>query len=445
MNKIEVSVNTYINAHEMLKKGEKVVVALSGGADSVSLLLIMATLGYECHAAHCNFHLRGEESMRDERFVEALCQRMDIPLHKTDFDTETYAKTHGQSIEMAARELRYAFFRNIMEETGAKAIAVGHHKNDNAETMLLNIVRGTGIRGVCAIQPINGNIIRPLLCLRHEDILEYLKDKKQDYITDSTNLEDIYSRNKIRLNVLPLLQSINTAAVDNIISTIDNLNEVRKVYEAAIAADLKRCMTTRYNNVAHNKLAYIDIEELQKSPSPASILHEAITPMAFNASQEADIMQALARQESGALFYSPTHVLTIDRHEIVIADINAVQLTAVPLEQFKAIEKKEVNTEALTINKDKAYAYLDKSKVKGRLTVRPCQQGDAFTPFGMKGRKLVSDYMTDKKYNRIEKMTQLVVCDESGDIVWLVGERSSERHRIDQGSKTAIVLKAELA
>ena len=244
---IEHKVKEYIKEHSMLKDGDKVVVTLSGGADSVSLLLILHALGYECHAAHCNFHLRGEESMRDERFVTSLCEHLNIPLHKTDFETETYSKEKGISIEMAARELRYDYFRKLKDEVDAKAIAVGHHRDDNIETLFLNLVRGTGIQGLCGIQPVNGDIVRPLLCVSREEILDYLATKGQTYVTDSTNLEDVYSRNKIRLNVLPELQQINQGAMENIRATINNLNEVRKIYEATIKADIRVAFLIIFN------------------------------------------------------------------------------------------------------------------------------------------------------------------------------------------------------
>ncbi len=433
---IEHKVKEYIKGHSMLKDGDKVVVTLSGGADSVSLLLILHALGYECHAAHCNFHLRGEESMRDERFVTSLCEHLNIPLHKTDFDTETYSKEKGISIEMAARELRYDYFRKLKDEVGAKAIAVGHHRDDNIETLFLNLVRGTGIQGLCGIQPVNEDIIRPLLCVSREEILDYLATKGQTYVTDSTNLEDVYSRNKIRLNVLPELQQINQGAMENIRATINNLNEVRKIYETTIKADIERCKAKETD--AYN------IKELFRCISPTSILHEIVYPLGFNKAQEADILNAAKLDETGKMFYSASHIITIDRGRIVVSAKGKERRFPVSLNDFKEIECQHMNIDECVIIKDKAYAFIDADKVKGELTVRPCKTGDAFTPFGMNGRKLLSDYMTDRKFNRLQKMSQLVLCDADGEIVWLIGERASDKYRIDENTKKVIRLKGTL-
>ncbi|KAA6337326.1 tRNA(Ile)-lysidine synthase, partial [termite gut metagenome] len=209
----------YIKQEELLLPAGKALVALSGGADSVALLRILLSLGYDCEATHCNFCLRGEESDRDEAFVRELCRELHIPLHVTSFETSQYAKEKHVSIEMAARELRYNWFAEIKETSGASAIAVAHHKDDNAETLLLNLIRGTGINGLCGIRPKNGDIVRPLLCLSRDEITDYLRHIKQEYVTDSTNLQDEYTRNKIRRHILPLMREINPSIADSLVAT----------------------------------------------------------------------------------------------------------------------------------------------------------------------------------------------------------------------------------
>ena len=227
---ITARVANFIGRHHLLSSGAKVIVGLSGGSDSVCLTLMLHEMGYDLTGVHCNFHLRGEESMRDERFVHDFCQKLNIPLHKADFDTAQYAKDHKLSIEMAARELRYDLFRRLKAELHAEAIAVGHHQDDNVETLMLNMVRGTGIKGACGMQAVNGDIIRPLLCLRRHEIMHFLAARQQDYVTDHTNLEDEYARNKVRLNIVPQLEAINPRAVDNMSTTMDNLREVYNIY-----------------------------------------------------------------------------------------------------------------------------------------------------------------------------------------------------------------------
>lgn len=188
---------------------DKVIIALSGGADSVALLCLLQTLGYNCEAAHCNFHLRGKESDRDEAFVCQLCAKRQVPLHIVHFNTVRTAEERHISIEMAARELRYEWFEEIRRKSGANVIAVAHHRDDSVETLLLNLIRGTGINGLRGIRPKNEHIVRPLLCLDRKEIINYLNRTGQDYVTDSTNLQDEYTRNKIRLNLLPMMQEIN--------------------------------------------------------------------------------------------------------------------------------------------------------------------------------------------------------------------------------------------
>lgn len=376
--------------------------------------------------------------MRDEHFVSELCKRLGIPLHKIDFETERYSKSKGISIEMGARELRYDYFHRLKEEIGATAIAVGHHRDDNIETLFLNLVRGTGIQGLCGIQPKNGDIIRPLLCISRGDVLSYLEELHQEYVTDSTNLQDQYSRNKIRLNVLPELQDINSGAMENIRSTISNLNEVKKIYEAAIEADINNCSMNNCDTKQQAKT--ISITKLKQCISPTSVLHEIIYPLGFNKSQETDIFKAIQTELTGQMFHSNTHVLTIDRATLVIAERTENITSPIPAKEFKGIELTTLTKEECTIIKDKSYAFVDADKLKGELTVRPCVQGDSFTPFGMKGRKLLSDYMTDRKFNRIQKSRQLVLCDTDGEIVWVIGERASEKYRVDDKSTNILML-----
>ncbi|MBQ0022987.1 MAG: tRNA lysidine(34) synthetase TilS [Prevotellaceae bacterium] len=424
MDKILHKIESFIREKHLLTARGRVVVGLSGGPDSVCLMRVLNELGYGVVAVHCNFHLRGEESMRDERFAENLCEAMGVKLVKTDFDTEAWAKAHGMSIEMAARELRYDFFDRMMSENGCEAIAVGHHKDDNAETLLLNIVRGTGIAGACGIQPRNGNVVRPLLCVQRDEVIEWLESIGQDWVTDHTNLEDEYSRNKIRLDVMPVLEAINSGAAANIATTIENLNEVRKVYESAMKCTMEQCVQRDEMGCIR-----IDKDKLTSAPSPISVLHEVLSPLGFNRSQ----MQNMLREqnETGRMFAgNGGRRLLIDRDAFVIEP----ERMAMP-----EIEMNTVGIGDVTILKDAQYAYLDSDKVRGELTIRLPKDGDDFAPFGMKGRrKLLSDFLTDLKMNRFEKECQPLLCD-GDEIAWVVGKRSSELYRVDNGTKRVIL------
>jgi len=417
-------VRNFIVTHQLLREGARVVVGLSGGPDSVCLARMLDSLGYEVVAVHCNFHLRGEESMRDEQFVTNLCQQRGWKLYRTDFDTEAYARQQGISIEMAAREYRYDWFHQLQKEVGAEAIAVGHHQDDNVETLLLNLTRGTGIRGLCGMQPKNGEVVRPLLCLTREEILSYLQDIGQEYVTDHTNLEDEYARNKVRLDVLPLLECINQGATKNITSTMENLNEVMKVYQEAMKDVVNQCVEHQENGEI-----FISIETLKSLPSPISVLHELLSPLGFNKVQMKQMLATI--NESGKVFTAEGRRVLIDRQSIIV---EAAQ------NPMPHINKEEIPIEGLTIEKNPRYAYLDADKLHGELTLRTPQEGDTFAPFGMDGkRKLLSDFLTDLKLNLFEKERQPLLMDGE-EIAWVVGRRSSELYRVDDQTKRVIRL-----
>jgi tRNA(Ile)-lysidine synthase len=427
MEKAQEKVRHFILTHQLLSEGARVVVGLSGGPDSVCLALLLNRLGYEVVAAHCNFHLRGDESTRDERFVAELCKRMGWKLWRTDFDTEGYAQRQKMSIEMAARELRYEWFRQLKEETQAEAIAVGHHQDDNVETMLLNLTRGTGIRGLCGMQPRNADVVRPMLCLTREEILTYLQNIGQDYVTDHTNLEDAYARNKVRLDVLPLLERINQGAAKNLASTMENLTEVMQVYQAAIREAISQCVEHKANGEI-----FIHIDTLRGLPSPISVLHEALSPFGFNKVQMKQMLPAL--NESGKVFVSAERRVLIDRQHIIVEAEHY---------HMPHISQEVIPVENLNIEKDPRVAYLDADKLHHQLTLRTPKEGDTFAPFGMGGkRKLLSDFLTDQKLNLFEKERQPLLMDGE-EIAWVVGRRSSELYRVDEHTKRVLQLFSE--
>ncbi|MBQ7948033.1 MAG: tRNA lysidine(34) synthetase TilS [Bacteroidaceae bacterium] len=425
----------FIEQKGLLAPGRKVLVALSGGADSVALLMVLKKLGYSCHAIHCNFHLRGEESMRDENFVRALCHRHNIPLLVTDFDTAGYAAEKGISIEMAARELRYDAFEKLRSETAAAAIAVAHHRDDSAETLLLNLLRGTGIKGLHGIQPKNGYIIRPLLCVGRKEITEYLEWRGEEYVTDSTNLETDFTRNKIRLEILPLMQQINPSAAESIAQTAERVSEAEKVYAKAISESIAR---VKQDNI-------IDVGKLKEEPSPQAVIYEILQPLAFNAAQIKDITEAI-NGDSGRTFSNGQWNVIKDRNTLIItpSDRSALQPTEISTDS-EITTTQGILTCTLqpfdgNIIKEKNFATIDAAKAKQPLTLRHWQQGDRFTPFGMRGSKLLSDYMTDRKMSIIEKEQQLVVTDATGRIVWVVGERLAAQCATGNDTKEVIIL-----
>lgn len=416
----------YIEKNHLFSADSKILVALSGGADSVALLCILHAAGYHCEAAHCNFHLRGEESDRDERFVRQLCQKHNIPLHIIHFNTTRYATEKRISIEMAARELRYQWFEEIKNECRADVIAVAHHQDDSVETMLLNLIRGTGITGLLGIRPRNGVVVRPLLCVSREEIIRYLQSKGQDYVTDSTNLQDEYTRNKIRLNILPLMQEINPSVKNNLIETSNHLNEVATIYNKGIADAKTRIMTAEG----------IRISSLINEAAPEAILFEILHPLGFNPSQIKDIAASLHAQP-GKQFRSKEWRLIKDREFLLLEPVQP-ENTDTPPFQF-SIEERDYTSD-FQIPREKRTACFDADKLKGEISYRKWRRGDTFVPFGMKGKKKISDYLTDRKFTISQKERQWVLC--CGEhIAWLIGERTDNRFRIDETTKRIVIYK----
>ncbi|MDH6303936.1 tRNA(Ile)-lysidine synthase [Parabacteroides sp. PF5-5] len=416
------TVHTFIHKYSLLVDGKPVVVGLSGGADSVVLLAILVQLGYPCIAAHCNFHLRGKESDRDEIFATNFAKKLHVPFHKKDFDTHQYAEKEGVSIEMAARELRYRWFEELRQQTDAQAIAVAHHKDDQVETVLMNLIRGTGIRGVRGMLPTNGYIIRPLLSASRKEILSWLEKEGLNYVTDSTNLSDAYTRNFVRLRVIPLLEEINPAARETIFRTAEHLASVELIYQSVIEE-------ARSSVLKDNRIC---IEKLLAYPAPETILYEILTPYNFTRTLSESIFEALDK-ESGKTFFSSSHRLVKDRKHLLLSPIEKKEIP-IELSYRKVVLKEE-----FTIEKDKNIAYFDYDKLTFPLSVRNWQPGDWFVPFGMKGRKKLSDFFSDQKYSLPEKEQAWLLC-SGEDIIWIIGERTDNRFRIDKTTKSILIV-----
>ena len=390
----------------------KTLVALSGGADSVALLCMLHGQGDDIEALHCNFQLRGEESERDEHFVTDLCHRLGIPLHVKRFDTQYYAREQGISIEMAARTLRYEWFETMRQKLGATAIAVAHHREDQAETLLLNLVRGTGLRGLAGMRPRNGHIIRPLLDMSKEEILDYLKHIGQDYMTDSTNLEREALRNRIRLDIMPLLRQLNPKAVEHIAETAEKVADAIPYYMKGV--DLSDDLT-------------------------ATTLHERLSGCGFNATQETCMLTAIRQRQSGKEFISPTHQVLIDRGKLILQDCTNKPSQTVKLHiQIKEPDYPLKWLKAQNLTPD--CAFLDADKVNAPLALRHPQAGDRFQPFGMGGRsRLISDFLTDHKLSLLEKQHQWLVT-MGEEIVWVCRMRPDHRFRVTEATRRIMVL-----
>ena len=486
----------FASVHELFVYGGKYIVALSGGADSVSLLFVLKHLEHELgigvEAAHCNFHLRGAESVRDEEFCKQLCERLSVPLHLIHFDTQAYADLHRVSIEMAARDLRYGYFENLRRDIEAQDICVAHHRDDSVETVLLNLVRGTGLRGLRGIQPRNGNIIRPLLSLSREDIVQYLDALGESYVTDSTNLHNDVKRNKIRLDVMPLLRELNPSVSQSIFESSLRVGEALKVFDEAMKRSIADVITptsgctcsgctcpkctnqpvrkcTNQPLLVQQSLLHqqrctlqanhpltISIDRLKQQPSPEYTLHEILSPRGFTSAQIDQIYGSLDSCSAGKIIASDSHELAFDRGSLLVQPrtnvADAARSMRIPetgtyvfSDSLKIKVAAEDCGDDYVPSRAADCVCLDASDIKFPLTLRHIEQGDRFVPFGMNGMKLVSDYLTDRKKTVFEKRAQLVVTDAQQRIVWLVGERTDNRFRITPHTQQALRLTITVA
>ena len=420
-------VSAYINKHKLLNANDLYIVALSGGADSVALLLLLKEGGFNVHAAHCNFLLRGSESDRDEAFCVDLCRQLGVELHRAHFATREYAEAHKVSVEMAARELRYNWFEQLRKDIGAAGICVAHHRDDSVETVLLNMIRGTGLRGLTGIQPRNGYVLRPLLCVSRDEIEHFLAKRGQKYVIDSTNLETDVKRNKVRLQVLPLLRTLNPAVSDNIQRMVENVAEAQIVLDSLLD-----------NFKKHNTL---ELSELEKYGSSEYVIYEWLKNYGFNGTQARQVLEA----ETGKIVSSSQgYDVLKDRERLIIErTLKPFNPMRIPEEGMYVLDEKmrlSLRKCAAYVSKKPFVATFDAQKVVFPFTVRRVEEGDWMIPFGMRGRKLLSDLMTDRKMTVFEKRRQLVVVDAQDVIVWAVGLRIADSVAVAETTQSVLEL-----
>jgi len=405
-------VEKYISKHNLLQHTDQpVVVALSGGMDSVCLLHILHRLEYQLIAAHCNFHLRGEESERDMHFVENLCKTLGIPLYIKQFDTLTYAETRKLSVEMAARELRYSWFEQLLQEQNAQAIVVAHHESDQAETLLLNLCRGTGLKGLCGMHPKNGHIIRPLLEIAKKDIEAYITLNHISFVTDSTNTDTAIKRNEIRYH----LQG-KDATVKHIAHTATYLREYQDFIDNII--NYFKPQLLRDNR--------LDTTKLMKLPNPQIILYELLKDYGFRQTEK--VFSAIINGKTGRQFVSQDNKFTLctDRGFLIISEKNVGEEPVLKIDMtIRNKNSKEIYPKA-----DALEALFDAKINSQKLTLRHPEDGDSFCPIGMNGkRKLVADLLAEQKVPLTEKK-KVWLLQSGNEIAWVVGYRISEHFKV---------------
>lgn len=431
----------YNKQNNLFNKNDKILLGVSGGIDSVVMLHIFYSLGYNIGIAHFNFKLRGEDSEKDEQFVRALAQKYNCKFYCESADTKKSAEQDSVSIQMKARELRYTWFNTLCESELYNYVAVAHNLNDNVETFLLNITRGTGILGLTGINAKRMEIIRPLLFASRKNIEEYCKQNNLEFRQDKSNDSTKYARNKVRHIVVPALEEINPSFQKTVVQNISRLNDVYAIYKQTIDDKKDELITTE------NDCIHLNIDGLLKLNPIKTYLFEFLSEYNFTESNCQDIIFTLHNSDSGKQFFSDTHRATIDRNNIIIQAksentnqvyyINSTDLQIdIPVEiviSSKIFDKNSV------LSKSSKIANIDFNKIEFPLVIRKYQNGDKFKPLGMKGFKKVSDFFIDNKFSIYEKEnTWLLLSGES--IVWIIGYRIDNRYKITENTKKMLIL-----
>ena len=428
--------DSFIKSQTALDKGDKLLVGVSGGIDSVVLLDMLSKSGYRCAIAHCNFHHRASDSDSDQTFVVGLARKYDIPIFIEHFDTIDIAAKEKISIEMAARNLRYRWFDEIKSRHGFRAIAVAHHKNDNAETVLLNLTRGTGLRGLAGMQVERNDIVRPLLCFDRTEIEFYAKMNSLDFRIDSTNSDTAFHRNRVRCNILPQFEAINP----DFVSRIDDFTRIMADYADFVDVEIEKYL--REIVEFRRDRTEIDALALQNSRFARIVLFEVTKRLGFPPSFVDRIYQLSYRQTGRQIVYNDKIVLK-NRDKILIVDnkhsdamsytINrGLSHTDKPI--YLRFEEMDI-TELNSFKCDKNVALLDSDKLSFPLVVRLWQCGDRFRPLGMKCFQKVSDFLINHKIDIAEKQKTFVVLDANDRVVWLVNNRIDDRFKIDDSTQ----------
>ncbi|MDD3286343.1 tRNA(Ile)-lysidine synthase [bioreactor metagenome] len=432
----------YVKEHNLFENNQTILLAVSGGIDSMILCDLFLKSNFKFAIAHCNFHLRGEESNRDERFVREYAQKNNIKIHVKDFDTYSYMKEKGKSMQVSAREMRYSWFNELLKEEGYSYIATGHHIDDSIETFFMNILRGTGIAGLHGILQKVNLVIHPLLFTGRAEIVNYQKENKLEFVEDSSNATTKYTRNKIRHELIPLVKEI-APNFDKIISKeIERFRETEVVFRSVIN-DAKTELLE-----IENQTIKISIEKLKSYVPQKIFMYEILSDFGFNEATINSIEDALL-ETSGKQFYSETHRLVKDRDYLLIVKNKPQNLNQYLIEESQTsvyspiILHMEIlkDLQYVKIPKNKEVAMLDYDKLSFPLILRKWKKGDSFFPYGLQGEKKISEFYKNLKYSILDKENQWLLCSEN-DIIWVVGQRIDDRYKITKSTKT--IYKIEL-
>jgi len=433
----------FIEDNRLIKKNDKVLLAVSGGIDSMVMTDLFIKSGIKIGIAHCNFTLRAEESDKDEELVRKFAAHHNVPFYSQRFDTKSFSKEKRISIQMAARNLRYSWFEEIRSKNGYDTVAIAHNLNDNIETFLINLTRGTGIGGLSGMKKKSYRIIRPILFASRQSIEEYCRIWQISYREDSSNAETKYTRNKIRNLVLPLLKEINPSIEATLNETTERLSCINDIF-----SDYLNSIKTKLYKY-NNSIIVLTISHLQPFLHNSAVLFELFRPFGIYSATLSDLVNIIQGKTGGQLF-TETHRIIKNRKEIIISGKFEKEDEITVINTLKELRKNQyicsVRTAMLSDNfcipTNREIACIDIQKISFPLILRKWQHGDFFYPLGMDHKKKLSDYFIDRKFSVLEKERTLVL-ESEGKIAWIVGERLDNRFRITSLSKKALIIKAQ--
>lgn len=433
--------HAYIKKYRLFDQKDRLLIAVSGGVDSVVLCELCHQTGFDFIIAHCNFKLRGAESDADETLVKSLGIKYGVEVKTISFETESYAEENKVNIQIAARELRYHWFNQIVDELSINHILTAHHANDNVETVLMNFLKGTGINGLKGISAkdggIGGKVVRPLLFAKKDSLLEFAKANQLEWREDQSNSTNKYTRNYFRNEILPSIEKVIPAIQDNLLENISRFNEVDEIYKIGLSNLTKILITKKGEDL------FIPVLKLQKMPALSTVLYEVLGNYNFTSNQIPEVIKLIS-SESGKYMVSSTHRLLKNRQWMILSPLKSKESNVILIEQedgeilFSNGVIQIKNTEvAFKINTDKSFAMLDLSNIKFPLLLRKYKKGDYFYPLGMEKKKKLSRFFIDNKLSLDEKENTWVI-ESDKKIIWIVGHRIDNRFKITPKTKSVI-------
>jgi tRNA(Ile)-lysidine synthase len=433
----------YITNNQLIKRGDRILLAVSGGIDSMVMTHLFLQLDFELGIAHCNFSLRGVESDKDEEMIRKYAADNNIPFFFKLFETNAYAKKSGLSVQMAARELRYRWFEDIRKDSGFDSIAVAHNLNDNIETILINLTRGTGITGLTGMRAATNRIIRPLLFATRNDIIEYCLQNQVSYREDKSNADTKYTRNKIRHHVIPILKEINPSIEYTLNETAERFTGINEIVSEYICGIRNKVSEQESKSITYH------ISLLREYIQNKTVLFELFKTYGITNVQLSDLIKVIDGRTGGQIFTN-THRIIKNRQELIVTPENTVDENSCminnlsDLRRFPGISSARYIpvTDYFKIPSDPLIACIDSEKITFPLIIRKWKPGDYFIPLGMNHKKKLSDFFIDEKYSRIDKENKLIL-ETEGKIVWIIGERIDNRFRIIKTTRKALIIKSE--